>query len=211
MKKEITLPAIIAFIAFIVALFMHYIKFDIQVYSLANSTCTGYCVKISELITHLGDGWLQIILCIILGIWYYKQTNYNLSKVWFYAIPLALIAGAIGQIVKFTFGRPRPKLLPEYYDFQWFEFAGSMRGFPSGHTLTSFAIVAIVASNYGTKGKIVLFTLASLIGISRITTNAHFSADVVFGAALGYLLGVVLKNIILDKKLKKLKTGNKND
>jgi undecaprenyl-diphosphatase len=193
MKKDLIVPATIAVIALIVALIMHYSGVDMAVHNAARSMCVDTCTDVSGWVTRLGDGWLQVIICCVCGIFYYRKTNYQLSKLWFYAAPLSLIAGAMGQVLKFLFGRPRPKMLPEMYDFQWLEFAGGLRGFPSGHTLTSFVIVAIVSGNYPLKGKAVLFTLATLVGLSRITTNAHFAADVVFGAALGYFFGILLK------------------
>jgi membrane-associated phospholipid phosphatase len=199
MKKEIILP-IILITAFLLALLMHYTWVDLLVHQYVDIFCTDNCALASDWITHIGDGWLQVILCCIMGIIYYTKTNYVTSRLWFYAAPISLLAGAMGQIIKFTFGRPRPKLLPELYDFQWFEVAGALRGFPSGHTLTSFAIVAVVASQYNAKGKIILFALACVAGLSRITTNSHFIADVVFGAALGYFFGIVLKNILIKVK-----------
>lgn len=197
MRQEIINPLIFVVLALIAGIALHISKADLLIQQASQNLCTGSCLQISDLITHLGDGWLQFIICCAFGIFYYKKTNYVLSKAWFYAGPLSLVAGALGQVIKFTFGRPRPKLLPELYDFQWFEFAGALRGFPSGHTLTSFAIFAIVASHYSTRIKIILFAIASIVGLSRITTNSHFAADVVFGAALGYFFGIVLKKIII--------------
>lgn len=201
MKQDFILPLYVTIIAFIVALILHYSGADLHIHKTAVALCSADCETIGSWLTRLGDGWVQVLICCVLGTYYYRKTRYNLSRAWFLAAPLSLIAGAFGQIIKFTFGRPRPKLLPEY-DFQWFEVDGVLRGFPSGHTLTSFAIAGIVAGYYGLGGKIVLFTLATLIGLSRITTHNHFAADVVFGAALGYFFGVLLKIISMKNKVK---------
>ncbi len=63
--------------------------------------------------------------------------------------------------------------------------------FPSGHATVAFAAATVFASEYRDKPAIpiIAYTAASLIGISRVTENAHWTTDVVVGAALGYLTG----------------------
>jgi membrane-associated phospholipid phosphatase len=59
--------------------------------------------------------------------------------------------------------------------------------FPSGHTAAAFAIATVFAERYrGNKWiSAMAFGLAGLLGVSRLTTRAHFPSDVLFGAALG--------------------------
>ena len=67
--------------------------------------------------------------------------------------------------------------------------------FPSGHTTVAFAVATVFASEYRDKPfiPVLAYTVASLIGISRVTENVHWTTDVFVGAALGYLTG---KNIV---------------
>ncbi len=67
--------------------------------------------------------------------------------------------------------------------------------FPSGHSTVAFAVAAVFASEYKDKPAIpiIAYSIASLIGISRVTENVHWTTDVVVGAALGYLTG---KNVV---------------
>ncbi len=63
--------------------------------------------------------------------------------------------------------------------------------FPSGHTTVAFAVATVFAVEYKNKPliPIVAYSMASLMGISRITENKHWASDVLVGAALGYVTG----------------------
>lgn len=63
--------------------------------------------------------------------------------------------------------------------------------FPSGHTTVAFAAATVFSQEYKDKPwvGILAYSAASLIGISRVTENMHWTTDVVVGAALGYLTG----------------------
>ena len=57
--------------------------------------------------------------------------------------------------------------------------------FPSGHTASSFAAAYIINKNYGKKFGIPAYTLATAIGLSRVTVGVHYPSDVIAGAAVG--------------------------
>ncbi len=56
--------------------------------------------------------------------------------------------------------------------------------FPSGHTSTTFAFATVAGHYYGKKVSIPAYTIAALVGVSRIENGKHFLSDVVFGATL---------------------------
>jgi membrane-associated phospholipid phosphatase len=60
--------------------------------------------------------------------------------------------------------------------------------FPSGHTITAFAVATVFARRYKAYRWVpwVAYGVAGAIGFSRVTSQAHFPADVFLGAALGY-------------------------
>ena len=62
-------------------------------------------------------------------------------------------------------------------------------GFPSFHTASSFTIAAVLDEYYGAKVGLPAYTFAGLIGYSRIDERDHDLSDVLFGAALGYIVG----------------------
>lgn len=64
----------------------------------------------------------------------------------------------------------------------------SDHSFPSGHSAASFAAAHALAHFYP-RQRIPLYTVASLVGLSRIRVGQHFPSDVVVGAAVGLGIG----------------------
>jgi len=62
--------------------------------------------------------------------------------------------------------------------------------FSSGHTASAFSIATVFADQYGDNPFVppIAYGLAALTGLSRIYSNAHWSSDAFFGAALGYFV-----------------------
>jgi membrane-associated phospholipid phosphatase len=69
--------------------------------------------------------------------------------------------------------------------------SSSFDSFPSGHTAYAFSIATVFASQYrDTKAiPIICYSIASLVGVSRLTENKHWSSDVFAGAFLGFVCG----------------------
>jgi membrane-associated phospholipid phosphatase len=70
--------------------------------------------------------------------------------------------------------------------------------FPSGHTAVAFAVATVVSGELsrrdaGSRAVIVttLYTGATLVGVSRIFNDRHWTSDVIAGAALGIVAGHV--------------------
>jgi undecaprenyl-diphosphatase len=60
--------------------------------------------------------------------------------------------------------------------------------FPSGHTITAFAVCTPLIAQYPSAAPGVLFCALS-IAASRVLTGMHFLSDVVAGGVLGWMLG----------------------
>jgi len=132
--------------------------------------------------TRGGDGWL----------WYAILTAVLLfgGEERFQAAGSAFLAAAVGiwvfLVLKKTANRSRPcaiaahawaKLLPP-----------DQFSFPSGHTMTAFAVATPLMSYYPDLSLGLTFCAVS-IGGSRIVMGMHFLSDVVAGGLLGALLG----------------------
>ena len=68
--------------------------------------------------------------------------------------------------------------------------------FPSGHTMSGFAVFALLAFLTSRNDlKIVFLILAIIVGLSRIYLVHHFLEDVIFGAFLGTLAAVLFYHL----------------
>jgi membrane-associated phospholipid phosphatase len=61
--------------------------------------------------------------------------------------------------------------------------------FPSGHAASTFAGATILQQHLGYKAGIPTYLIASYVALSRLHENVHFLSDVVFGAAVGTVVG----------------------
>ena len=137
--------------------------------------------------TQFGNGAVLLVLAVIVAALVARR-DLQRARVWAWLGPLSLLAGAAAQLfLKIPFGRPRPKLYP-LYDMQWFEFAGSLRGFPSGHTLTAFFAVGLLWQFYP-RLRWLMLGMAVLVGLSRVMVGAHWPGDVIAGAFVGAACG----------------------
>ena len=59
--------------------------------------------------------------------------------------------------------------------------------FPSGHTSASFSAASFAQQRWGWKYGVSAYLLASYVGWSRVETQAHFTHDVLAGAAIGIM------------------------
>lgn len=92
--------------------------------------------------------------------------------------------------------RQRPTELPVAgpYNDTFFHSNGSIFGkgtsFPSGHAMMAFSVATIFARRYKDHRWVpyVAYAVAGAIAFSRVTTGAHFPADVFFGSSLGYVI-----------------------
>ncbi|MCA1646266.1 MAG: phosphatase PAP2 family protein [Chloroflexi bacterium] len=67
--------------------------------------------------------------------------------------------------------------------------------FPSGHTASSFASAWILASVWPKRAP-VFFSLAGIVGYSRIYLGAHYPGDVASGALAGTILSELIRRLI---------------
>ena len=105
----------------------------------------------------------------------------------------ALADTAIVQtVLKDALRRVKPARYPAN---GWFESKGPptsyLRGngsFPSGHSMAAFSVATVFARQYRNHRWVpyVAYSLAALVGFSRLPLNVHFLSDVAVGGAIGY-------------------------
>jgi membrane-associated phospholipid phosphatase len=109
----------------------------------------------------------------------------------------AVVDDAVLMVVtKAITRRLRPTDLPvngNYNDTFFQQHKGTLgagSSFPSGHAMMSFSVATIFAHRYRQHRWVpyVAYGVAAAISFSRLTTGAHFSSDVLFGAATGFAI-----------------------
>ncbi|MFB3905652.1 MAG: phosphatase PAP2 family protein [Acidobacteriota bacterium] len=63
--------------------------------------------------------------------------------------------------------------------------------FPSGHAMVAWAVAATTTSHFNRHKWVpwVVYPLAGVISFSRVSSGNHFPSDVVFGSAIGFVIG----------------------
>lgn len=67
----------------------------------------------------------------------------------------------------------------------------SFDSFPSGHTATAFSIATVFATEYSDIKivPVISYSLATMVGVTRLTEHEHWASDVFVGGLIGYLCG----------------------
>jgi undecaprenyl-diphosphatase len=132
--------------------------------------------------TRGGDGWLWYVLgALILAFG---------GAARFAAVGAGALAAGAGIVVflslKRLAGRKRPCAIEPHC---WATLLPPDQfSFPSGHTITAFAVTIPVATFYPALLAGLLFCAVS-VAVSRVLLGMHFLSDVLAGAALGISLG----------------------
>ena len=129
-----------------------------------------------EVGTHLGDSRLMMGVSLFLMA-YGNDEQHETGRL---MTSTFIGTGVTVWGLKEIFGRKRP-----------LDDAVGSPSFPSGHTAYAFAGATLLGSRYP-KLRIPLYIGAGLVGVSRIYLGRHYSSDVVAGAAVGTIIGVLV-------------------
>ena len=125
-------------------------------------------------------------LCIIMV--FYFTNNHRFS---YDLIIGTLSLWVIVELLKFLANRSRPFIRLAQTRIVGFRAIG--RSFPSGHTSQSFFLATILAHQFNSVLwiGIPLYAVAILVGITRMYVGAHYPRDVLAGAILGTVWGLL--------------------
>jgi undecaprenyl-diphosphatase len=136
-----------------------------------------------------GDGWLWFALVPLI---LYYGGNERLKAL---AAPAAAVLTGIATflLMKRLTGRERPRSIAP---FSWSRILPPDRfSFPSGHSITAFAVTVPISMFYPSAMLGLLFCAAS-VAASRIVLGLHFVSDVVVGSAMGAGIGYCAYSLI---------------
>jgi membrane-associated phospholipid phosphatase len=158
--------------------------------------------SVGRYITNAG-GTNEVLTLTVIGAYGFISKNTKIKTTTLLASQAYITSALAESSLKFLFGRTRPSFYdpneeaePKFlgpFGNTSRDFLGgrSNSSFPSGHATAAFAAATVFAMEYkNTKWVPVLsYSAASLIALSRITENKHWTTDILVGSVLGYFSG----------------------
>ncbi|ADB41932.1 phosphatase PAP2 family protein [Spirosoma linguale] len=158
-------------------------------------------------ITYLGDGIFFAAVCLLLVF-----LNRRIGLMAFASFALSSLTSEFLKKVVFK-GSPRPLKYFEHSSFQYHLIEGldifSYNSFPSGHTITAFALFGLMAflDENKSRGWIWLL-LGVLAGYSRVYLFQHFVEDVFVGSLVGTISSIIIFQLMYGWATKAKTSGD---
>lgn len=114
-------------------------------------------------------------------------------------IASAATSGIIQSISKTAVGRARP-MSGNRGDFKPFDSTAGYHSFPSGHAILSFSMAHAIAKQFDNFWvKTGIYTVGSIVPISRLWADAHWLSDVGLGIAISIVVVDGVDNFMKNK------------
>ena len=142
----------------------------------------GFLRTVAAVLAHSGDSWFW--WAGLLLVWWRGDEFW---RPWALTVLICIIAVAVVVlVVKFTIRRRRP-------EGEWGGFYRSTdpHSFPSGHAVRA-VLIAVLAVGMGPWWlALILCIWAPLVVLARVAMGVHYLSDVIAGAALGLIAGLI--------------------
>jgi membrane-associated phospholipid phosphatase len=173
----------------LVPLLVYYLDGSMRAYILSVREQRG--MAMATAVSLLGYGLLNGgIAAVLLAVGYFGNRPREAKAGWLGL--LSVISGGLAvNGLKLLFCRARPLAEAAGQFFAVFPCVGegyTLMSFPSGHSVTSFALAYVLARTYP-RASPLFYALAVMVALSRVYLASHFLSDVVAGAAIGLLAG----------------------
>lgn len=134
-------------------------------------------MPVVTILGNLGAVWIVMAIALLLDKSYRMVGSMVLITL--------IISTIIGEVmVKHLVRRSRPCIAKN--DIRLLITKPTSYSFPSGHTLSSFAVAGVL-STYFTEYRLIFIGIALLIALSRMYLYVHYPTDVIAGIILGLL------------------------
>jgi undecaprenyl-diphosphatase len=167
---------------------------DTNLFYFINSTIANPVFdKMMPFITEVSSWLLLYIFFISFLLW--KGGTKGRIAVLALAVVILITDQVSSHIIKELVGRLRP--CHELDGVRLLVGCGGGKSFPSSHAANNFA-AAVVLSFFYKQYKWIFFTIASMVALSRVYIGVHYPLDIIGGAIIGTIFGLI---VILITKL----------
>lgn len=185
--------------------------FDIPVFNFLRRFDCITCEYIGEI---FGTKVWLVVSFIVLCVFYVRKFLHSKEKNFFsniygriknsYAFMVfasVFLASFVGVILKVLIGRARPVFYEALGMTGFFPFARdwAFHSMPSGHAMASFAGLVMIGMLVP-RAKWFTWTLAIIIGVSRVCVGAHWPSDVILGAFIGMIAADIVWAVVARNK-----------
>jgi membrane-associated phospholipid phosphatase len=150
----------------------------------------------------LGGHWYLLFVGMALLCWALSSLSHTVEghelwkgriEPWLYALSVMIASGIGVQLLKFAFGRYRPKFLFSDGIYGFAPFSGN-NSFPSGHSQNIWAAMMSLWFIFP-RYRPVWVAIGVLISLSRVFTTVHFLSDVIMGGTIAILTAIWFKQL----------------
>ena len=180
---------------------------DTDLFLYLNGLHANWLDKVMIAVTQM---WVWAPLYLLLIYWTVKQYG---KRCWWVFLAVGVVVLCSDQlsahVCKPYFQRLRPCYNPDLQDLIYLPkgMAGGRFGFVSSHAANTFAVAAFltpVLRNYRPWLGIVLYLWAFISSYSRIYLGFHYPGDILCGAILGILIGLILWKVFQFAVVRKI-------
>ena len=185
----------------------HLSTFDSDLFLFLNGLHTDWLDKVMIAVTQM---WVWVPLYLLLIYWTVKQYG---KRCWWIFLAIGIVVLCSDQlsahVCKPLFHRLRPCYNTDLQDLIYLPkgMAGGKYGFVSSHASNTFAVAAFMSAALRKSYKwigIVLYLWAFISSYSRIYLGFHYPGDILCGALLGILVGLILWKVFQVVVVKKV-------
>jgi membrane-associated phospholipid phosphatase len=142
--------------------------------------------------TELGESTYWLVPAAVLFVICATLRQHNRARWAFFMFVAVGGSGLLANLLKFTIGKARPKLLlaEEYFGFKPFTLGYDFNSMPSGHATTCGAVAMVFAIAFP-RWRWLFLLLGVALASTRIAIHAHYLSDVAAGLSLGMVFALI--------------------
>jgi undecaprenyl-diphosphatase len=176
---------------------------DLTLFRFINQTLSfDWLDQITPVLTNLDNYlWIKIALPLVIFLFFYRKYK-RLGVTYFLFLILTIsTSDFVGGKIKKIVLRPRPFQIAETQTILKAE-AKEDRSFYSNHASNNFAAATYLTAFFP-GGQIYFFAIATTIALTRVHVGVHYPSDIIAGALMGLLWGLIFSRLVKNIYTKK--------